>query len=376
MFDSIAPPFDNAQRALIICAGRALGMRAVSDAALPIGVAWNEFMRIATRHGMLPWLDVGLRGLHGVPERIRTAAAEERFKVAQRNVLLAAELVRLVRLLEARQIDVIAFKGPVASVQFYGDLGRRPSGDLDLLVHEEDWDRAAAALASGGYRSAVMHEDVFQGSFYRAASTTMVDLHWGIPPVVLPFNESPLWSARTTVELIGEPVPAFDAIDAAAVAAINLVKTHWNPTLHQLADIASALARCDAQSWRALRRRARTLRCERVLLAAGNTCWRLFGASFAAELIADCVMSAPAQIFGAEIVARLFSDADAATKSAERRDAAMLADSALQLRLDWVRRAITPNDADEAFLPLPRPLRALHYVTRPVRIALRRFDLV
>ena len=358
-------------QAVITCLGRALGLRGMSGEPPPGAIDWPAFLETASSQGVLAWLDLGLRSERAVPEFVREATAAERLRVAQRNMLLAGELARVVRSLQGASIDVIAFKGPVAAVQLHGDFGHRPSGDIDLLVHKRAWDRAAAVLVGLGYQHAATHEDALQGSFYEPESTTKVDLHWGIAPVVYPLNERPLWQASTTLELIASSIPTFAVQDAIAIAAINLLKEHWQPKLHPVVDVAAGLAQLDAAGWRALRRRARMLRCERVVLAAGNVCWRLFGESFARELIDDCAVSEPANVFGTEILSRLFLDA-AATAYASRRDASMLGDSAMRVSLHKFKVALSPTEFDTAFVRLPRQLRLLYFLVRPVRLIWKR----
>jgi hypothetical protein len=370
--------FDDTQLALLICIGRALGLPRASITTFPDDVRWTDFVATATHHGMLSWLDLGLQGLADVPESVRHASREERLRCAQRNLLLGTELVRLSRALEATRIDVIAFKGPVGALQHHQDLSRRPSGDIDLLVHVQDWDDAASVLLGCGYQAARAFPGALQGSFWHPERLTVIDLHWGIPPIMLRFNERPLWRGRADIELLGERVPAFGAIDAIAVAAINLLKEYWKPTLHQVADVAAALSRLDAAGWRALRGRARQLRCERIVLAAGYICCRLFGNGFADQLVTDCIQSNPARVIAENVIPNLFSRAASIAHASPVRwsDETIFVDSAWHLKLQQLKHIVTPNEADTAFLPLPERLRFLHYLARPVRLALRTTGII
>jgi len=58
--------------------------------------------------------------------------------IAQRNMLMSAELIRIMQLLEKNSIEALAFKGPALSQMAYGDITLRQYTDLDILVKKED----------------------------------------------------------------------------------------------------------------------------------------------------------------------------------------------------------------------------------------------
>ncbi len=73
-------------------------------------------------------------------------------QIAQRNMLMSAELLRIMKLLEENGIDALAFKGPSLSQMAYGDITLRQYVDLDILVDEDDAYRAGKLMSDHGYK--------------------------------------------------------------------------------------------------------------------------------------------------------------------------------------------------------------------------------
>ena len=51
-------------------------------------------------------------------------------------MLMSAELIRIMKLLEKNDIKALAFKGPVLSQMVYGDITLRQYVDLDVLIRK------------------------------------------------------------------------------------------------------------------------------------------------------------------------------------------------------------------------------------------------
>ena len=120
---------------LIAAVRRFLG----SDAALPDteGIDWPVLLRLSDAHAITPMLDSALRD-SPIPqvfaEQLRSRFEDSvRYSLAQ-----SGELVRLAELFEKHRVSFVALKGPMLSQYLYGTLGTRTSGDIDVLVREED----------------------------------------------------------------------------------------------------------------------------------------------------------------------------------------------------------------------------------------------
>lgn len=79
------------------------------------------------------------------------------FGLAAHGSSLIGELKQLHQLFEAAGIRWLSFKGPVLSMDLYGDPLLRPCDDLDLLLHPDDLTRACDLLGRAGYRAEQQH---------------------------------------------------------------------------------------------------------------------------------------------------------------------------------------------------------------------------
>lgn len=369
-----APRVLSATEALLIrCLTHVLGNTPAIE--VPRDVEWTNFISIAQRQGVLHWFANAPMLASLLPVAVLEAARNERALTAQRNLLLSAELVRLIDHFRRAGIRVLTFKGVIAAVQFYGGLTERPSGDLDLLVEPRDYARAAEVLVGAGYDPGVEYPTSLQRAFANSEKGTDVDLHWGIPPILPRFSRRTLWNHATHIELIGTSVPTFDRSSAMAIAAINAVKAYWNVSLRQHVDVAVSLRRLSVEEWRALSRRSKRIGCLNCVLAAARVCDSLFPNVLPAHIRSDARLNSRAALVADEIIQHLFDHSRSAPPTrvfATRSDY----DSALDGRpfgsyADRLRQAVTPNSADREWFELPSHLSFLYYILRPVRLLLR-----
>ncbi len=129
----------------------------------------SSLITAAAQHGILPLVYKTMKTLHSslltpralVPTVGRTphSSLEQLLNelkanyqsIARRNMLMSAELIRIIQLLEKNSIEALAFKGPVLSQMAYGDITLRQYVDLDILVDEKDAFKAAEVMSQNGH---------------------------------------------------------------------------------------------------------------------------------------------------------------------------------------------------------------------------------
>ena len=117
------------------------------------GLEWAYFDRLVKQHKIQPLLIRGIRKLGPEAEKYPALAALAR----EQNRYAAGNMRRLQALAEvnaafAREgIRMLSMKGPLLSMELYGDPGMRTSKDLDLMVSPEDLSRAGEVLKGLGY---------------------------------------------------------------------------------------------------------------------------------------------------------------------------------------------------------------------------------
>ena len=117
------------------------------------GIEWTYLVGIARTHAVMPLL---YRTLHStcpdaVPNEILEQLRDHFYANAGRNLFLTKELLKLLHLFEAHKIPAIPYKGPVLAASIYGNLALREFGDLDILVHERDYQHAQHCSSAKGF---------------------------------------------------------------------------------------------------------------------------------------------------------------------------------------------------------------------------------
>lgn len=132
----------------------------------------------------------------------------------------AAEVLRLAKAFEEACLPMLVLKGVVLSQQLYGDVARRPAGDIDLLVDPDSLAQADALLAALGYlpvngvlskrRLAAFVKGAKDLVYKRPETGGLVELHHRLTsnPRLLPADFEALWADRAEVRLAGRAVSA------------------------------------------------------------------------------------------------------------------------------------------------------------------------
>jgi hypothetical protein len=348
-------------------------------------VDWEVLFLALPRHGVLPLLHHRLEAAGGehLPPGVRERLRDYYLRNARRNMVLCAELARLVDLLQAEGMPVIPFKGPLLAVVAHGDPALREFGDLDLLVHPADAPRARAVLERTGYRLkealSTFEADAVVGSYYtyeleRPDIGLDLELHWGLSEGVFPFpvTLSELWEHRTEVECLGRTYAHIAGVDLLPYLCAHGSKHCWE-RLECVVDLAAVLARA-TPDWEALLHRIETRGGARMVLLGLLLARELLGAELPERVNREIDARPALYDLLHRAAKRLFFEADAPLPPREvhafrlgalddpwsrLRYAGYFALRPLRLRLvrpvvRFVKRAISPA-ADPASWSLRRP---------------------
>jgi len=116
-------------------------------------IDWEYLLQAAGRHMMnsLLYWHLNATCRDAVPQAIMERLHDHFLKSAKSNLLLTAELLRILELFENNVIPAIPFKGPVLALTLYEDPALREFGDLDILVQKDNVFRALKLLPALGY---------------------------------------------------------------------------------------------------------------------------------------------------------------------------------------------------------------------------------
>lgn len=217
-----------------------------------------RLLALAEEHGVVGHLAAALRELGGSilpPETKQALMDRERAQVLF-SIRLTAELFRLLDCFASEGIGALAVKGPVLSVQAYGDPTMRSYGDLDLLVRHRDIGRATEMMIAAGYDANVPVTAIDAGKipgqylFRSPVSKLFVELHNDRTlryfPHRLPLEEC--FERQVRVPLDAREVPALSAEDELVLICVHGAKHFWERLLW-IADVAALVSRQSSLDW-------------------------------------------------------------------------------------------------------------------------------
>jgi hypothetical protein len=253
------------------------------------GVDWARFLRV-----------LGRQRVAGLARDALTAAAvplpadvDQRLTAlgqggAMRALALAAEAVRLRRLLDVERLPALFIKGAALAELAYGSLGLKSARDVDLLVAPGDAARAFEILKREGYvvtapasdfRPAQMqlvfemHKDL---ELYHPGRGLNVELHWRLIDNHVLLREIGLGSATQEVPVLGGSLRTLGDAELFAYLCVHGASHCWF-RLKWLADLNAWLTRCQPEEITGFYRYAEQLGVEACAGPALLLCNRLLG---------------------------------------------------------------------------------------------------
>ena len=356
---------------LIAAVRRFLG----SDAALPDteGIDWPVLLRLSDAHAITPMLDSALRD-SPIPQ-VFAEQLRSRFENSVRYSLAqSGELVRLAELFEKHRVSFVALKGPMLSQYLYGTLGTRTSGDIDVLVREQDIPRIRDILVSAGYRlTTTLHwnsgsaclRSRDQEIHFDSPRDVSIDVHWRLMPrySASVFDCLTGWESLRTVPLAGREIQTLAPEPLLLFLCAHGAK-HMFERLGWICDIAQFLHVTPDLDWAAVRARSRRARALRQLSLGVHLAARLFDVP-APELGHDLQVDLLAKTIENRLLAGATPPAQAAEST--RYTLRLLETSSRRLRY-LVGLYVRPSEAEYRALRLPPPLFFLYYPFRPIRL--------
>jgi len=183
---------------------------------LLVDVDWKKFIQLAKHHRVYPMVYENiLRKSINVPDFVMDTLNNLCFKNTMNMLTLTAEIETVCKTLASNNIQTLVLKGPILADYLYGDISKRTSKDLDILVPITKIEKVEELLYSLGYQleyqgSRILNDwkqKVNHLSFYHPKRHIQVEVHvylnrtMGLEPK---FND--LWIRKNTSYLTGTPI--------------------------------------------------------------------------------------------------------------------------------------------------------------------------
>lgn len=349
---------------------------------LTTGADWAALQHTALEHGVLPLLYSRLKELGpGLLPQQEMAHLRAFFKEnSRRNLIMAAELVKVVRLLKSHSISAIPFKGPVLAVQAYGDLFLRQFVDLDFLVGPEDIKKAGQVLAAHGYR--LWHaftpaqekshlKRTCEFTFLPVRGLSSIDVHWRFAADYCTANLNQFCSidGQEAVLLEGHAVPALPADIMLLYLCLHGTFHLW-PKLSAVCDVAWLIAASPNLDWQRLLHMAAAAGLRRTVLLGLGLAQDLMATNLPVEIAAAVAGDRFVKTLGEHVLMRLFSRNGREPGFAETAWFHMLAKDRFSDRVRYCcTRIFFPTIEDWKVIRLPDSLYFIYFFLRLLRLS-------
>jgi len=344
----------------------------------PDEVDWDYVYQLARRHSVLPLIYSQLNALAraSVPPAQLARLKENYRDNAARNLLLTAELCRILETFEAAGIEAVPYKGPALALYAYGNLALRRFVDLDLLVRKADTIRAKDVLTAKGFlpstpwtkaQQTLLLRTQHNLSLSREEGRLVVELHWEVASSLFAssLQAEEFWGRLETMRLNNIAVKSLSAEDLLLSLCVHGSKHLWE-RLAWICDVAELLKTRTDLDWSVVLERAASTGNARMLFLGLYLANRLLDAPLPDTVMTKLEAVRSVVFLANDVLKRLFSGAEAVPLTINQSIRFNWAVRAgWRSRLRYCRLLLQPTDADIEIMPLPRPLSFVYYLVRP-----------
>lgn len=317
---------------------------------------------------------------HVPPEHLQ-AFKKNYLENAARNVVLTAELCRLLKLFAAAGIEAIPYKGPLLSLIAYDDLALRRFVDLDVIVKKQDVPRARDLLLADNYtlwKSLTNTQQEFllrtqhNLQFTKDNRQLIVELHWEVAPHLFASTVSgdALWSNLVPFDLNGAEVKTFAPDDLLFSLCVHGSRHLWE-RLGWICDVAELISRREL-NWTALLDRAARADSERMFLLGLYLAEKLLETKLPDGVKRRIDGDKRLASLAGNVIESLFNGPEhVPATSREIFKYNLGVRKSLGARARYLVHMLRPTDGDLGKTPLPSGLSFGYYLMRPFRILFR-----
>ena len=374
---------DRAEHELLLCCVRPQIDSQVRDRIRSLVVEsldWEYLFLIARRHSVVALLYYGLQETAAdlVPVQHYQRLQKYFQENAARNVVLNAELCRLLALLAENGIEAIPYKGPVLALFAYNNLALRRFVDLDVMVRKEDATKSIDLLLADGYEVSksvgisqrkVLLQTQHNLQLHRSNRQMIVELHWEVASqlFVSSVQADDLWSGLVPLEIDRTTVKTLSADDLVFSLSVHALRHVWEKLLW-ICDLAWIINRYDL-NWSVLLQRARSTKIERNFLLGLQLCRRLLGIALPEQVVQQIERDSSIDKLADVVIQFLLSGTEhVPSSSLQHLKFNLMVRPSWPARARYFRHILNPTDGDLTAVSLPGSLSFGYYLMRPFRL--------
>ena len=204
-------------------------------------INWDLFVQLVLKHRLVSHI---LKHSNFLAENIPIPAYEKlieiRLEHSKRALNYAIHAIRIYQKFTENNISHCFFKGPLLSLELYGDIGYRNFGDIDILVEKKDIETAKSTIEDLDFKCIYPKLDLSEKQkqinycishhyqFTHPVQAIHVELHWSItnPKSFFGLETEEIISSSSKLKVSNYELPYISTIE-------NLVYQAAHGSIHQ-----------------------------------------------------------------------------------------------------------------------------------------------
>jgi len=342
---------------------------------------WDYLLTAANHHGMIPLLHAHLHSINAelVPTTVRSRLKQQSLSQTQNVLHLVAKQIKLYRQLKQNNVRVAIFKGPVLSQMAYGELSLRQSGDIDVLISRDDFDRTRQVLESLGYQMtpSLTHAQLTSHlrshceiQFVRDDWFTVVDLHWALAPknFVFKLETDEVLARLQRVEVAGVEIGTLGTEDLILYLSMHGAKHLWR-AIEWISSLGELIRSAESIAWETVVERAEKAHATRMLGLGLRLVEAVSAVEIPRKVLEATDREAGMKKMAEQILSQVFAIAGPADSTETNLYNLRIMDRKRDALASALRAIFVPTFTDWSSLHLPPSLHPLYYAYRPLRLS-------
>jgi len=337
----------------------------------------RSIIKYTLKNGILPTIYKTIKKLDNTPQQLLQDLKQQYLEIAQKNILMSAELIKIIQLLNNNNISVIALKGPTLSMLAYNDITLRQYGDLDILVHSDYVYKAAHIISNNNYTPDNSLEFFTNKTLLEVSSdlglrniknNTYIELHWKLfrKKLSILSDTMHIYDKYTTVHIQNYPIKTLNTELLLVYLCAHGSKHMWE-RISWILDIDRIINNTENLKWDTVIYNAKQMKTLNMLLLGLHLSSKFFDTKIPDtinNLIADKqYIIIPLEQYTIEILQnKQYSMKDKFNYHSK------LYDSKLDSLKYYISTIIQPTPDDILFINIPNYLSFLYFIIRPFRL--------